>query len=792
VDGLIQDLRYAIRTLTKSPGFTLVAVLTLALGIGANTAIFSAVEAVLLRPLRYPDADRLVFLRGEALSTGNFRAWQRQATSYERFAAVSVGREDFTGGAQPERVTSLIVSEDFAPLLGLRPRLGRGFGADDFRSGGETVAIVTDRFWREKLDAAPDAVGRPLMLDRRPFTLVGVMPADIGPLPYQDADVWLPLMPGARSQGTGVIARLKRTVSLAAARAEADVIAGRIAASSRARRAERPVHVESLKDSVVGQSRLTLLVLAGAVAFVLLIACVNVAELLLARSATRRRELALRSALGASRSRIVRQLFAESLLLAAAGAGLGLLLAQWALRVLLALLPYPIPRIEGAGVDGPVLAFTLLLSLVAAVGFGLAPAVGASKADLSDALKEGSRRATGGRRQRRLRGALVVAEVALASVMLVGAGLLIRTFLILHPSDPGFDARNKLVMRVVMPGQRNAEPAPRLSEVLETLVDRASAVPGMRAVAAVTDLPFTGDSWLPDVWIGGRRVAGRALGTRVLGRAVTPDYMRVMGMPLVAGRAIRSGDDEGAPRVAVINQTMARRFWPGVDPRGRHLGIEQGGVRVDVTVVGVVRDARVSGEAAGAEPELYVPFRQFPSARVSLVAQTGGPPLTAATAVRRALREGVDGLLIRDVTTMDRLLFDSVAYPRFHALLLGILAGLALALAVVGLYGVVAYSTSQRVHEIGIRMALGARTSSILGLVVGEAAQLVLAGTAVGALGALAVTRVLRRLLFGVAPADPVTFGAVVALMVVVALVACYVPARRAMKVDPVVALKSE
>ncbi len=792
MDSILQDLRYAIRSFLKSPGFAAVAVLTLALGIGANTAIFSAVEAVLLRPLPYPYADRLVLLRGEALSTGEFREWQRQALSCDRFAAVSAGQERFMGGPVPQRVASLVVSEDFGLELGLRPELGRLLGPDDFGAGAGPVALVSDRFWRERLGAARDAVGRPLALGDRAYTLVGVLPPDVGPLPYLQADVWLPLSPAARSQGTQILGRLKRGVSLPAARAEAEMIAHRLSASSRVHGAAPSMQVESLRDSIVGRSRLTLLVLAGAVAFVLLIGCVNVANLLLARSAERRRELALRGALGAGRGRIVQQLFAESLLLAAAGAGLGLALAWWALRAALALLPYPIPRIAESGIDGPVLAFTLALSLAAAVGFGLAPALGASKADLGDALKEGARGFAGGRRQRRLRSALVVAEVALALVMLVGAGLLIRTFLILHPSDPGFDARNKLVVRVALPAGRVAEPS-RFAEALEALVARVSAVPGVRAVAAVTDLPFTGNAWVPDVWIGGRQVAGRALATWVLGRGATPNYLSVMGMPLLSGRAFGAGDGATAPPVVVVNQTAARRLWPGADPVGQRLSLDLGGSpRVDAAVIGVVRDERTSGVETGSAPELYVPLSQFPSAHLDLVTQSDGPPLDVAAPVRYALRAAERDLLITSVTTMDRLLFDSVAYPRFNALLLGGLAALALGLAVVGLYGVVSYSISQRVHEMGIRTALGARASSILLLVLGEGARLVLIGAAVGVVGALGAARILRGLLVGVTPTDPLTFAAVVALMLLAALAACYVPARRATKVDPVVALRSE
>ena len=791
MDALIQDLRYAARSLLKRPGFTAVAVLTLALGIGANTAIFSAVEAVLLRPLPYPDADQLVLLRGQALSTGTFREWQREASSYDRFAAVSTGQEQFTGGPVPQRISSLIVSEEIGPELGLRPELGRLFGPDDFRAGAGVVAVVSDRFWRENLGAARDAVGRPLALGDRVYTLVGVLPADVGPLPSLQAAVWLPLSPGARSQGTGIVARLKRGVALRAARAEAAMIAHRLSASSRVQGSEPSVQVESLRDSIAGPWRRTLLVLAGAVALVLLIGCVNVANLLLARSAERRREFALRSALGASRGRIVLQLFVESLLLAAAGAICGLALAWWALRAGLALLPYAVPRIGEAGIDGPALAFTLALSLVAAVGFGLAPALGSSKADLGEALKEGSRGLMAGRRQRRLRSALVVAEVALALVMLVGAGLLIRTYLILNPSDAGFDARNKLVVRVALPGGHVADPS-RLADELDGLVTRVSAVPGVRAVAAVTDLPFTGNALVPDVWIGDRQVAGRALASWVLGRGATPNYLSVMGMSLVSGRAFGASDGAAAPRVVVVNQSMARHYWPGANPVGQRLGLAEGGERVDAAVIGMVNDERVSGEESGSVPELYVPLSQFPSAHADLVVQTDGSPLGVAAPVRFALRAAERDVLINDVTTMGRLLFDSVASPRFNALLLGALAALALTLAVVGLYGVVSYSMSQRVHEMGIRIALGARPGRILWLVMGEGARLVLLGAALGVAGALGLTRTLKGLLVGVPPTDPVTFAAMVALMLLAALVACFVPARRATKVDPVVALRYE
>jgi len=790
MDELLQNIRFGLRMLGKNPGFTATVILTLAVGIGANAAIFSVLNAVLLRPLPFDQPDRIVFLYGNSLTTGNVADWKEQAKSYEQFSAASLESVSLTGVADPEKLRAMLVSPDFFPLLGVRPVLGRSFLAEEFRLGDVHVAIVSQRIWREWLGSDPDAIGRTLVFDRMRYTIVGVLPPRPGPFPNDDIDVLLPLHPG-RPQNTSAVARLKPGVSLRAAREEAQSIAPRLATDSARKRGEPLIQVELYKDRIVGDSRLTLLVLAGAVGFILLIACANVANLLLERVAGRSREVAVRAALGASRGRLVRQFFAESLLLSLLGAGLGLLVANWGFRSLLLLVPYRIPRLEDSRLDGSVLLFSLGLAFATAFLCGLAPALAASKLDLHQALKENTRSASGSRGRRRLHASLVVAEVALAMVMLVGAGLLLKAFFQLRPSAPGFETANRLTMRIGIPAARFALPAQQAIFFRE-VIDRMGTIPGVRGVAAVSDLPLSGTAMVPDISVNGQVVAGIGRSAIVHYRACTPNYLDVMGVPMIMGRGFTAADDAHAPGVAIINQTMARRFWAAQSAIGQRLTVEWPDRPMDFVIVGVVRDARIFWNISSAEPELYVPYWQDPMARMSLVVHTSGAPVRGIAVDRDAVKAVDRDAIVSDVQTLDELVSHSFLSPRFHATFLGILAGLALTLAVVGIYAVVSYSVSQRTHEIGIRMAVGAQSRNILRVVVSQAMTPVVFGIGLGIGGAVFLTRILTSLLFAVSPLDLPVYAVGAAVLIAAALLACLVPALRAARVDPIAALRCE
>ena len=786
MDSIWQDVKYGLRMLAKAPGFTAIAVLTLALGVGANTAIFSVVNAVLLRPLPYKDSNQILFLYGSALDTGNFQQWQQQCSSYQQFAALSYGDVYFTRGAATVPVTDFEVSQDFFPLLGIQTVLGRPFVSSDFQLTNGRVAIVSNHLWRTSFDSDPEIIGRNVLLDESPFTVVGVLPPNPGPLPYQDIDVFLPLVSG-RTKGTDVLARLKPGATIETARVEAAAIADRLADAS-ARRRQPLIQVQRLKESVIENSRLTLLLLVGAVGLVMLIACANIANLQLARFTSRKREMAVRSALGANRLRLVGQLLAEGLLLAGAGAGLGLLLAHWAMDLLLSGLPFYVPRIGQSKIDGVVLLFTLCISVGSALLFSVVPALSSSRFDLAPALKQETGGGTVNIGQRRMRGAFVVSELALATVMLAGAALLVKAFVILRPSNPGFDASSKLTLRMITP---YSSPSQRIT-LLREAIERLSAVPGVREVAAVSDLPMSGVSVVPNISIGGRVVAGIGQGVSVHYRASTTNFFPVMHMPIVQGRDFSADDDEGALKVAIVNQTMARRFWPDGKVIGQRVTMDQPGHPIEFTVVGVVHDARLFATVTSSRSEMYVPFWQDPFGRMSLVIHTTFDPAGVTPAVREVLHSLGSSIVLSNFQTMQDLLYKSVGEPRFDAQLFGMLAGLALLLAMVGIYGVISYAVTLRTREFGVRMALGAQPGNILRMVIREGMLLVIAGIALGIGGALALGRVLQSLLFEIKPTDPATFVGVTIALATVALAACWIPARRAMNVDPIVALRYE
>jgi putative ABC transport system permease protein len=805
---LWQDIRYGVRALLRSPGFAFVAVVALALGVGANTAIFSVVKAVLLKPLPYPESQRLVWLRevnpsndipDEPASAPNYNDWRTDARSFEGVAAYTDTAMTLTGEGEPERIPAAATSANFFRVLGVAPALGRDFQPEEEAAGKNRVVVISHGLWRRRFGANRNVIGQTLSFGGNPYTVVGVAPPDFkNPVPgAKAAELWLPIAfnfdeSRRRSDFLSVFARLKPGATVEQARAEMSGIGARLARDYPTTNAGWGVSVVSLHERVVGDVRPALLVLMGVVGFLLAIACANVANLLLARSTARRQEIAVRSALGAGRWRLVRQFLTESVLLALAGGGLGLLLAAWGIELLVSFSPGNIPRLDEVGLDTGVLLFTFGVSLATGCLFGLLPALQASKTDLSVSLKEGgSRGATAGQRASRLRSALVVSEIAIAVVLLAGAGLMIRSFAAIRDVDPGFRPDRILTSDFSLPAARYKEDA-QIVSFFEQLTARAAALPGVERVALVSAIPFSGGD------IAGFAIDGRPAPPpeQVLDaeyRVVSPDYFDVMGIPVVRGQAFTERDRAGVPAVTVINETMARRYWPGEDPIGKRINLGDpaaGGVWR--TVVGVVRDIRNESLDKEPYPQMYAPEAQFTRRQLTLVARTSGDPTALVPALRRELTSLDKDLPLYNVRTMEQVLADSVARRRFQMFLIAAFAGLGLLLAAVGIYGVISYSVAQRRHEIGVRMALGARAPDILRLVVGQGLGLALAGVGAGLVFALALTRVMSTLLYGVSASDPLTFAGVALALLGVALAACLVPARRATKVDPMVALRYE
>jgi len=798
---LLQDMRYAVRRLLKSPGFAVVAVGALALGIGANTAIFSVVNSVLLRPLPYPAPEQLVQL-WEARPRQNmprveiapheFLAWAEQSQSFQRIAATDLAQYNLTGRGEPERVTGALVSAAYFPLLGVTPVQGRGFLEEEDRPGASDVVVLSNELWQTRFNSDPSIAGQTLNLDGVSCTIVGVLPRGFR-LP-QNAALARPIAFNADDRARpgnhflNVFGRLKEGVTVAQAEAEMATVAARVEQSLGGTNVGHQVVVVPLHEQIVGGSRTALLVLLGAVALVLLIACANVANLLLARAAGRRREVAVRAALGASRWRIVRQLLAESLLLSALGGALGLLLAVWGVELLVRLDPTGVERAGEVTLDWRVLAFTLGLSLLTGLLFGLAPALQASKADFVESLKEGGRTGQGLARSR-LRSALVVGEVALTLVLLVGAGLLLKSFSRLLAVDPGLDPRNVLTMDVALPPAKYDEPQ-RVTAFYERLLQEAAALPGVEAAGAVSVLPLAGDDNSNFVQIEGREPLPPGQALRAGRRNVSADYFRALGIALKRGRGFAASDARDAQPVLVINEAMARTFFQGEEPVGKR--IRTGDKSPWVEIVGVVGDVRHRGLDVDTRPEMFFPQTQTPSRRMTLVVRAAGDPRALAAPLRERVRSIDQDQPVGNVRTMEEWVSESVASQRFTAALLGVFAAAAAALAALGLYGVVSYSVAQRTHEIGLRVALGARPRDVLRLVIGQGMTLTLVGVGVGVAAALALTRVISGLLFNVGATDPAVFVAVPLLLGSVALLACYLPARRATKVDPMVALRYE
>jgi putative ABC transport system permease protein len=804
---LLKDVRYAARVLARQPGFTLVAVLALALGVGANTAIFSVVKAVLLKPLPYPESDRLVWLRevnpannipDEPASAPNFNDWRTDARTLDGVAAYSETALTMTGDGEPERIPAAATSANFFRVLGVAPALGRDFLAEEETQGKNRVVVISHGLWRRRFGASPNVIGQALTFGGNQFTVVGVAPPDFkNPVPgAKPAEAWFPLAfnfdpSRRRSDFLSVFARLKQGATVEQARAELEGVGARLARDYPATNTGWSVSLVPLREKVVGDVRLALLVLMGVVGFLLLIACANVANLLLARATSRRQEIAVRSALGAGRRRLVRQFLTESVLLALAGGALGLLFAWWGVELLVSLSPGNIPRLDEVGLDRSVLLFTFGVSLLTGVVFGLLPALQASKTDLASSLKEGgSRGATAGAGASRLRNVLVVSEIAIAVVLLAGAGLMIRSFEAIRDVDPGFRPDRTLTSDFSLPAAKYKEDA-QVTSFFEQLGARAAAMPGVERVGLVSNIPFSGGD-IAGFVIDGRPEPPPEQVLDAEYRVVSPDYFDVMGIPVVRGQLFTERDRAGSPAATVINETMARRYWPGEDPIGKRINLGDPSSSPWRTIVGVVRDIRNESLDKEPYPQMYAPLAQFPRRQMTLVARTSGEPSALVPALRRDLSSLDKDLPLYNVRTMEQVLADSISRRRFQMLLITAFAGVGLLLAAVGIYGVISYSVAQRRHEIGVRMALGARATDILRLVVGQGLGLALAGVGCGLVAAFALTRVMASLLYGVSATDPVTFASVSLALLGVALAACLVPARRATKVDPMVALRYE
>jgi putative ABC transport system permease protein len=814
---LWQDLMYGLRMLAKCPGFTLVAVLALALGIGANTALFSVVDAVILRPLPFPAPDRLVAVwstnqqRGElrtSASYPDFADWRSLNHAFERIAAFHTNDFTLTGTDEPAHILGAVVSADLFRLLGVAPKLGRDFLSEEDDPGKTKVrpVILSYAFWRSRFGSDPQVIEKTVQLDSQSYTIVGVMPGGFQfPLQGKPIDLWTSFLvdeiasdnePITAERGAhylSVIARLKPDVRLPQAQAEMDTIASALAHQYPDTDKYRGIALAPELERLVGDVRPALLILFGAVGCVLLIACVNVANLLLARAAARQKEIAIRSTLGAGRLRLVRQLLTECILLAALGGALGLALAWWGSDLLLALSPENVPRLSGVHLSGHVLAFTAFASLLTGLVFGLLPALHVSRSDLAESLKESGRGSTESARRSRLRSALVVAETALALVPLVGAGLLIQSLSRLEHVKPGFDPHNVLTFNLGLPDARYSYS--QQAAFFEQLLPRIRALPGVRSASAVSPLPLSGDDFRVTFEIEGRPVA-KSDQPATNYREAAAGYFQTMHIPLLEGRDFSDQDNLKSPPVIIVNQTFAKQFFPGEDPIGKHIkpGLSSipGTHAVMREIVGVVGDVKHRSLNREAGPEVYEPESQMPFETLTLVVRTEGDPRGLIGAVREQVKALDKDLPIYDVKLMEEYLSTSVAQPRFNTMLLAIFAGVALVLAAVGLYGVMSYSVVQRTHEIGIRMALGAQQKDVLRMIVGQALRLTLVGTALGLAGAWAATRLMSGLLFGVKSSDPITYAGVALLLSAVALLACYVPAYRAMRVDPMVALRYE
>ncbi|HKV28922.1 MAG TPA: ABC transporter permease [Candidatus Acidoferrales bacterium] len=810
LESILQDIRYALRTLRKSPGFTAVAVLTLALGIGANTAIFSVVNAVLLQSLPYADAGQLVSL-SEApadrrdIKTGfsyvNFAECRAQNSVFSEMAGNVFHGLTLTGVGEPADLSVSIVTPEMFSLLNAKPLLGRTFASEDGKQGAAPVAIISENLWRSRFSSNPSLIGQSITLDKRPFTVVGVMPANFRfPLPVSE-DVWIPLVQDplfgpwmSRPGGhwLRVIGRLKSGVSIAQAQAEMDAVSARIAKEYPAQNSGWSIRVEPYRQMMVGNVKSALLILLGAVGLILLIACANIANLLLSRATSRAREIAVRIALGAGRARIIRQLLTENAVLGLLGGIVGVLFAAWAVWGLRPFLPSEVAQINSIQVGGSVLIFALALSLLAVLAFGLAPALLSTPSTLQSNINAGGRGGTASRGGQHARSLLAVIEISLAMVLLVAGGLLIRSFAMLTSVSPGFDPKDVTLANISLPRFQYSAPQ-QWTAFSNELLARLQAQPGLRDTALVVPLPLT-DGFI--------NLAFNIVGNPPLppGESITadyvsasPDYFRVMRIPLLRGRSFSKQDSPSAPRVALISEAFAQRYFSNQDPLARRLNFgfppDANVSREIVGIVGDVRDVSLSQKPA---PMMYVPFAQAPFWGCDVVVRSSLSSSSIAAAIRQSTHAIDKELPLTNIDSFPGALGESVSQERFRTFLLGSFSAIALILAAVGIFGVISYSVSQRTHEIGVRMALGAQQHDVLRLILGQGTKLALFGLGGGIIAAFLFTRLMTSLLYGVSATDPATFGAVVIILLGVALLACYIPARRAIKVDPMAALRHE
>ncbi len=814
MQSLLQDVRYGVRMLTKNPGFTLIAVLTLALGIGANTAIFSVVNAELLRPLPFHDPGQLVRVGVTNSRTGwkfgtadypDFEDWRSQNQVFQKIAAYYDNNYTLTGVASPAHLEGEVVSADIFTLLGAAPELGRTFlPIED--EGHHDVVILNHQLWNQQFGGDPGIVGRTIDLSGKAYTVVGVMPANFNfPLQRKPVSVWTTFSanqvsddntpPITKERGAhfmNVIARLKPGVLLTQAQAGMDVITAGLEKQYPDTNKYYGVELVSEQQKLTGAIRPALLMLVAAVGLVLLIACANVANLLLARATTRGREIAIRAALGAGRTRVVRQLLTESLLLAGLAGTFGVMIAAWGSALLVRLSPQDLSRAAEIHTDGWVLAFTIGISLLTGIVFGLAPAMQISRSNLVDALKEGSLSTTAGSHRHHLRSWFVIVEISLALVLLVSAGLLIRSLVRLQNVNPGFDPHDVLAADLDLPSQKYTNA--RQDQFARELMPKLAALPGVQFVAGVFPLPMSGSEMRTSVAIEGRPVAkSDELHSTIF--SITPDYFRTMKIALLQGREFTVQDGADTNPVVIVNESLARQFFPGENPIGKHI---RPGISVDDKpsrmreIVGVVADVKFKDLSSEWLPTSYLPQAQIPIGSMTIVARTTGDPSSLARPIAETLRSIDPDLPAYNVKTVEEYLDGTIAIPRFNTLLLGIFAGLALVLTSIGLYGVISYTVAQRTHEIGIRMALGAQPRDMLQLVIGQGIRLALYGIGLGLVAAFIFTHFLSSLLFGVTPTDPVSFAVVVVALLAVVILACYIPARRAMRIDPMVALRYE
>ncbi|MEW6735010.1 MAG: ABC transporter permease [Acidobacteriota bacterium] len=794
-----QDLRYGIRMLLNKPGFTSIIVITLALGIGANTAIFSFVNSVLLRPLPFDQPEQLVRVYEKRIRQGRMRNpasgpdfldWQQQQTVFQQIAAFTTLSANLTGADEPEQLTGLAVTSDLFKLLRVEPLQGRTFLPEEFKPDPTDAVILSYSLWQRRFAAKDDIIGQALILNGRRHTIVGVMPRGFQFFDKR-VEFWSPLLINAQGNRAGhfldVIARLKPGVTVEQAQTELQTIASRLEQQYQ-ENTGHSVNVFPLHNEIIGQVSQGLWVLMSAVGFLMLIACANVANLLLAQITIRKREMAIRAALGANRWRVIRQLLTESLLLAGFGGALGLLLGFWGIDLLIALSPDNTPRLDEVSVDFRVMGFTLLLSLLTGIIFGLLPAIQAAKSDLTKALKESSHTSANSFQRNRARNLLVIAEVAIALVVLAGAGLMIRSFVQLRAVNPGFNPENVLTIQFSLLGSRYRE-EPIQAAFIEQSLERLGALPGVQSIGAVVALPFGKITGTRGFQIENNTPQSGEIRNASF-NLCSHNYFRTLNIPLLNGRDFTAQDVQGQPEVVIINEHMARHYWPDEDPLGKRIRITgEGPWRTIVGVVGNVHSTKLELEPG---PEMFYPLLQSPFPQLSLTLRTSNDPKSLIDIIRSEIREIDADLPVSNIVLLNELIAESIAPQRLNTFLIGVFSVLALLLAAIGIYGVVAYGVTQRTHEIGIRMALGAQTSTVLKLVVKQGMTLALIGVVLGLGTAFALTRLIKTLLFGVSATDPLTFIIIALLLLLVALLACWIPARRATKVNPMIALRFE